>query len=1150
MSSVDSAPAPGESAAPRSPWKKIPWIVLAAGVSLVAAAGVYEMRTSHWQAGYFWGIARKMTYRVQPGPSDSIRFPVRGGPYDLRLGYAQLPQYVSRLQARGFVVSEQAVQSADMVHLADHGITGPLLPLGLFEPYHEKDQAGLSVLDEHDVPIFESRDPQRVYTRFEAVPKPLVDSLLYIENHTLLDAGDEQRNPAVEWTRFTKALVDEAIHLVHPSYRSPGASTLATQIEKFRHSPEGRTDSPREKLRQMLSASVHAYLDGKDTTKTRRHLVVAYLNTVPLAARPGFGEISGIGDGLWAWYGRSFDEVNRALGGGPVPLDERATVFKEALSLMISQRSPSFYLNGDMKVLEGMTNAYLKLMAKDGVITPALRDAALKVSLRQQREGVARPATTLAEQKGANGVRLQLARMLGIDRLYDLNRLDLSVRSTIDATLQRDVTRELLRLRDARYARAVGLDDRFLLPKGSPAGVTYSFTLVERTPQGNKIRVQADNFDQPFDINEGTKLDLGSTSKLRTLVTYLEIVRDLHTEYAGLGNDQLAAIPPYPHEPVLRRWAIDYLRQTSDRSLAAMIEAALERTYSADPAEQFFTGGGIHTFENFEKSENGKTFTVREATIHSVNLAYIRLMRDVARYYEFPEGGDQGQVLDDPRNPRRREYLERFADREGRTFLADFYDKYRGKTADEDVDLLIEHARHSPRRLSVIFRSLRPDASPAELASFLAQHLLPKRQLPARELGRLYDTLGPDRFGLADRAYIAGVHPLDLWLVGYLQTHPAAGWSEIVRASADARKESYQWLYDIRDKAAQDQRIKEIMEVDAFRRIHQQWVELGYPFDSLVPSYATALGASADRPAALAELMGILSNDGVRRDTLRINSLHFAQGTPYDTTLVHGPTGSERMLPPEITQAVRAVLAKVVDEGTARRAAGAFDLPGGVHIAVGGKTGTGDNRYKTFSRGGELTSARVVSRSGAFAFYLGDRYFGTVVAYVAGPQAADYVFTSALPVQILKILAPTLIHHLDLAHEVAAPVAPPAAVAAPASAPMPAPVSAPTSEPASAALSASAVSGPASGAPSSASARSSAPAPAHAASKAASAAASAAASSSSAAKAASRPASSAGAASAAASGARAASSAAASAAHAKASHPATSSPSAAAPSDD
>ena len=78
----------------------------------------------------------------------------------------------------------------------------------------------------------------------------------------------------------------------------PGGSTLATQIEKFRHSPGGRTATPPEKLRQIASASVRAYLNGPQTLPARRQIVVRYLNSVPLAAKPGIGEINGIGDGM------------------------------------------------------------------------------------------------------------------------------------------------------------------------------------------------------------------------------------------------------------------------------------------------------------------------------------------------------------------------------------------------------------------------------------------------------------------------------------------------------------------------------------------------------------------------------------------------------------------------------------------------------------------------------------------------------------------------------------------------------------------------------------------------------------------------------------------------------------------------------------
>ena len=75
---------------------------------------------------------------------------------------------------------------------------------------------------------------------------------------------------------------------------------------------------------------------------------------------------------------------------------------------------------------------------------------------------------------------------------------------------------------------------------------------------------------------------------------------------------------------------------------------------------------------------------------------------------------------------------------------------------------------------------------------------------------------------------------------------------------------------------------------------------------------------------------------------------------------------------------------------------------------MGGKTGTGDHRFETYGKRGVLISSRVVSRSGTFVFFIGDRHFGVLTAYVTGPDAANYNFTSALPAQILKVLAPKL----------------------------------------------------------------------------------------------------------------------------------------------
>jgi hypothetical protein len=59
-----------------------------------------------------------------------------------------------------------------------------------------------------------------------------------------------------------------------------------------------------------------------------------------------------------------------------------------------------------------------------------------------------------------------------------------------------------------------------------------------------------------------------------------------------------------------------------------------------------------------------------------------------------------------------------------------------------------------------------------------------------------------------------------------------------------------------------------------------------------------------------------------------------------------------------------------------------------------------------FGPGGRLIESRVINRTATFVFLIGDRFFGTVTAFVPGEAAADYGFTSSLPVQIFKELAP------------------------------------------------------------------------------------------------------------------------------------------------
>lgn len=1000
---MSEAPVP-----PGRRWRRVFWLLLWALPIAALGAAIWwvaaEIRTSRLQAEWIGDLAREARFEVEPGPSSSIRFP-GPGPYDERLGYHQLPRSIERLTQQGFEVTAQARMSPRMIELVDRG---------LFATYDEKSQAGLELRDCRDETVFAARFPQRTYADFDAVPPLLVQALLFIENRELLDPEHPSRNPAVEWDRLALATFDQLWHLIDDAHPAHGGSTLATQIEKYRHSPEGRTASGKEKLRQMASASLRAYLDGPDTTARRRRIVVDYLNTVPLAARTGFGEVNGIGDGLWAWYGREFDEVNRALGSAvdgeaaDEALQAKALAFKQALSLMIAQRRPAWYLGGGEAELADLADTHLRLLADAGVVDARLRDAALPLRLSLQAQRVQMPPVSFVERKASTAMRARLASLLGVARTYELDRLDLSAASTLDGRAQEEVTRVLRSLADPEGARAAGLYGFRLLREGDdPGRLTVSFTLFERAGGANLLRVQTDNHDQPLDINEGARLDLGSTAKLRTLVTYLEIVAALHERWAGLPRDELASVRVAQRD-ALARWAKEYLAQATDRGLGAMLEAAMQRRYSADPSEGFFTGGGLHHFENFDPRDNGRVMTVREALRNSVNLVFIRMMRDVAHHYMFNAPASSATLLEDASDPLRREYLSRFADREGSRFLARFYRKYQGKSAEAAEELLMQSVRPTPARLASIFYGLEPAGDAAALAAFLERRL-PGSTITGQTVESLHERYAADRMSLADRGYVAGVHPLELWLVGFLRAKPGATLSDALSASEPQRQEVYAWLFRTRNKDAQDQRIRSLLEIEAFQEVHRAWRRLGYPFESLTPSYATSIGASGDRPAALAELMGIIVNRGVRLPTSRIGTLVFARDTPYETHLASRPAQGERLLPEELADVVRRALIDVVEDGTARRLKGALTPEGGSAIAIGGKTGTGDHRFDVYGRGGQLLSSRVVNRTATFVFLIGERWFGTIMAYVSEPYAADYKFTSALPTQLLKALTPALL---------------------------------------------------------------------------------------------------------------------------------------------
>lgn len=1004
---------------PKRPRRRYGWwlfgLLVLGALVLLGLAIAREMHTSRLQAREFSQFAATLSYSMHKGPSDAVIYPGEG-PFDKRLGYSALGEFLPRLFKRDYVIVEQARFSPALMNYVQHGF---------FVPYAEKIQAGLSITDCKGDALYQFHYPQHLYPDFASIPPVIVHSLLFIENRDLLDPADPRSNPAVDWPRFAMAAYSQvAKHLALPG-QSAGGSTLATQLEKYRHSPDGLTVSGSEKLRQMISASVRAYQDGPQTLGARQRIVRDYLNSVPLSAVPGHGEVHGMAEGLRVWYGADFAEVNKTLAStdsDPASLTARGLALRQVLSLMIAQRRPSHFLSKGRNELATLTDSHVRLLAANNIIDRPLADAAL-ASKVVFRDWVAQPTIVpIVTNKGISVARSRLSSALGRP-LYDLDRLDLSATSTLQADLQGQVSEYLKSLADPAFAAQMGLIGERLLTPTSTTQVRYSFTLLERTADGSRVRVQTDSTDQPFDINEGSKLELGSTAKLRVLTQYLEIIAELHDKYVDMPPAQLSKVEVADTD-FISRWALDYLARNKDRNITAMLDAALERKYSASPGEAFFTGGGMHVFNNFRREDNGRMPTLKDALRESINLPFIRLMRDLVRYSTYSAPGNSGKLLKDDAEPRRQEYLARFADREGTDFMRRFWKKYQRKTSQERLDTFLDSLRVTPIRLAAVHRYLFPEADQATFNAFVRAHMkaepgaakrppLKKDQLTDQRLEGLYAAYGPGTYDLPDQGYIARVHPLDLWLLGYLLKNPTASFQDAVQASHFERQEVYSWLFKSRHKGARDSRIRTMVEIEAFLDIHQRWKRVGYPFDHLVPSLATAIGSSGDRPAALAELVGIIQNDGVRLPVLRIDTLHFAADTPYELRLAGDPDRGQRVLSVEVARALRGAMSQVVDAGTARRVSGSFKLPDGTLLTMGGKTGTGDNRIESFGAGGRLIGSRSLNRTATFVFFLGDNHFGTLTAFVPGRAAEAFKFTSALPVQVLKGMAPILLPYLQ-----------------------------------------------------------------------------------------------------------------------------------------
>src|SRR5262249_5642989 len=154
-----------------------------------------------------------------------------------------------------------------------------------------------------------------------------------------------------------------------------------------------------------------AYIDGPATKGAREQIITAYLDSTPLSSRPAYGEIIGLPEGVWAWYGTETEEMARVLNSSPTTeaeLARKGEIYRQVLSMLIAQRRPSYYLAVNREALGVLTDQYLGLMNDAGVIDDALREAAVKAPLRVLPEPPSPDPVSFVDRKAADTLRTRL----------------------------------------------------------------------------------------------------------------------------------------------------------------------------------------------------------------------------------------------------------------------------------------------------------------------------------------------------------------------------------------------------------------------------------------------------------------------------------------------------------------------------------------------------------------------------------------------------------------------------------------------------------------------------------------------------------------------------------------------------------------------
>lgn len=936
--------------------------------AFITALAAFEIKTSYFLSGYLHSFSKQINFKLQSDKVDDPFFP-KFGPLNERYGYTKIPTWTDNLKNL-FTITHQADLSTKHKQIVAAGLN-PIYNPKPFSQFKIDDQYGNLVYKKEAL----------FFNSLEDVPPIIISILTFIENREILQTNFSYANPVVEVDRLAQAgFLYIKNQITGSGGKTAGGSTLATQMEKYNFSKDGKTQGSTDKIKQIASASLRVYKDSRSTLNQRKKILLDYINSVPLGAANYYGEVRGLAEGLSIIYNVNLNSeievLNTITNKNPYNRQQLESL-NRLMQLILSIRNPNFLKNP--QELKYLKQVYVQTLIKQNILNSSASNI---IQMYEEKQGYKIPDKNFITQKAQDHLRSRIAQLLKVT-YSQLDKLDLSVQSTLDYQLQQQITQFFENLKDENFIKQNSLRQEKLLDNTDKDKVTYSFILYELVNGSANLRATYDNINKPFEFNSGGKVELGSTAKLRVIISYLEAFVEAYNEKKLeklTSNDQIST----------------FVRSSNAQSLDELLTLALDRKFSANPNELFFTGGGAHKFSNYKKEDNLQVVSIREALKRSINLPFVRALKEVVQF-KIHRNSNYQKLLQSNQEVRQK-LLERFVEQESSIFLKKFYKTL--KIQKNIFNFLVKELTTNYVAATAVIVYLKQIDSTQQLLEQL--HLFGytlnlKQQKRAEEILKNFQK---GIYNINDLGYLARLHPILLFAAKVMQDNSNISYDELFKKSYQTRMLSYKWLLDTKYTNRQNTRIYSILEAQAFEEILKDWNKLGYDFDYIVPSLATALGSSGDKPIYLARLIGTIINNGKSIDEHRITKLHFAEKTPYETILERIPQPSTQLITPEVSSHVRAVLDSVVDGGTAVRAKNSFG-----NLKVGGKTGTGDNRLETFDSTGKVLNSSPLNRTATFVFHIGNNWFGSMTVYVDQDQADQSSFTSSLAVTIFNLLA-------------------------------------------------------------------------------------------------------------------------------------------------